>query len=194
MFEGILRLFRLTRESPAAFERAGYEYCLGVYERECARKETLERKAQVYLALVAVFVGAVFLKTDILTALEGWLKSSGDLQVQRCLLLGSAALFSIALIASLVSLLQAIRVRGYAPDAPVATVTALFSPESEFLPVQDEVTLYKKSAMALALAVESDRKLDDTKAFWISLSSYALLVTIASMLIFEATLAYVTIS
>ena len=194
MLEWIFRLLGSPRENPTAFERARYEYCLGVYERESARKETLERKAQVYLALIAVFVGAVFLKTDVLTALAKLLDTSGDIPVQRSLLLVAAALFSFAIIVSLAALLLAIHVRGYAPDAPVATVTALFSPESEFLPAQDEVTLYHEAAMALALAVEADRKLNDVKAFWISVSSFALLGTIVSMVLFVGTLAYISLS
>jgi hypothetical protein len=194
MFEGILRFLCSPRKSPIAFERARYEYCLGIYERESARKETLERKAQVYLALIAVFVGAVFLKADVLTALANLLSSSGDIPVQGCLLLVATALFSVSLIVSLTSLLLAIHVRGYAPDAPVATVSALFAPESGFLPAQDEVTLYHEAAMALALAVEADRKLNDVKAFWISVSSFALLGTIIAMVLFVGTLAYISLS
>jgi len=194
MLEWIFRLLGSPRDNPTAFERARYEYCLAVYERESARKDSLERKAQVYLALIAVFVGAVFLKTDVLAGLAKLLGSSGDITILRSLLLVTAALFSVALIVSLTSLLLAIHVRGYAPEAPVATVTALFSPESQFLPTQDEVTLYHEAAMALALAVEADRKLNDVKAFWISVSSFALLGTIVSMVLFVGILAYLSLS
>ncbi len=53
-----------------AFEKARFEYCAKLYEREAARKETLEKKSQFLLSLVTLFLGAVFLKLDFLNTLH----------------------------------------------------------------------------------------------------------------------------
>jgi len=193
MLRRLAQWIRPSTDRSVAFERARYEYCLSVYEREGARRESLERKAQAYLTLAALFVGAVFLKADVLTALSDVLASQRDTATQRAVLLVTVVLFFVSLAVSLACLLFAMRVRGYAPEVPANTVTALFSPESEFLSKQDELTLHREAAMALALAVETDRKLNDVKARWIAASSWALFVTLLSMSLFISTLAYLAL-
>jgi cytochrome bd-type quinol oxidase subunit 2 len=182
-----------ARQDAQAFEKARYEYCLSLYERETARKDALERKAQLYLTLLALFVGAVFLKIDVLTGLSGLLNSSDTGSSDRVALLASAIVFSTALLASLLAVLIAIHVRGYAIEYPVQLVRALFETPSTFLPEADAATLHSEAAHALATAFEEDRRLNDRKAHWISVSAYALFGMLFALATFMAILAHVAL-
>ena len=44
------------REQQVAFEKARFEYCAKLYEREVERKETLEKKSQFLLSVVTLFL------------------------------------------------------------------------------------------------------------------------------------------
>ena len=181
------------KQKDAGFEGARYEYCLSIYERESARKDALERKAQLYLTLLALFVGAVFLKIDVLTGIGGLLRSPEMGTADHALLLGSALIFSLALLLSLIALLLAIHVRGYAIEHPSQVVRALFDTPSTFLPEANQATLYAEAAQALATAFEEDRKLNDKKAGWVSVCSYSLFVMLFALATFMADLAHLAL-
>jgi hypothetical protein len=173
------------------FERARYEYCLQIYEREVSRKDALERKAQLYLTLLALFVGAVFLKIEVLTGLRDLLRSSATASLDRGLLIISASVFSLSLLVSLACVLFAVHVRGYAIEYPSQLVTALFRLPSDFLSQPDEVILRAEGALALATAFEEDRKQNDRKARWISRASVSLFVMLFALAVILGALAYI---
>lgn len=182
-------------ETPAdgQFEKARYKYCLSLYERETARKDTLERKGQLYLSLLALFVGAVFLKIDVLSGLRDLLNSPTTGCTERAILLGSALLFAVALLGSLIAVLLAIQVRGYAIEYPSRFVRSLFSLPSDFLPQPDEPLLHREAALALATAFEEDRKLNDKKARCVEASSFLLFTMLLALSAFMAALAHVSL-
>ena len=181
------------KQKDEAFEEARYQYCLSIYERETARKDALERKAQLYLTLLALFVGAVFLKIDVLAGIGDLLRFSETKSSDHAFLLGSALAFSLALLASLLAVLLAIRVRGYAIEHPSQLVRALFDAPSAFLPEVDKATLHAEAAQALATAFEEDRKLNDRKAGWISACSYSLFIMLLALAIFMGALAHLAL-
>ena len=47
------------------FEKERLEYCIKAYERELDRKKSIENKAKLYLSIITLFVGAVFLKISL---------------------------------------------------------------------------------------------------------------------------------
>jgi hypothetical protein len=65
-------------EQVTAFERARFEYCALGFQEESGIKEQLERKAEIYLAFITLFLGTVFLNLDFLLNLGGVLTQSAN--------------------------------------------------------------------------------------------------------------------
>jgi hypothetical protein len=169
-----------------AFAKARYEYCLQLYKREQERKDILEKKAQFYLSLVTLFLGALVLKVENIETIRSLLRNP---QKQTATILYiSSAIFLVSLAVALISILLAVHVRGYLIEHPVDLISALFSSEPGYLDANTELELYTSTAKSYALATESDRVINEHKSRWVQISSLSVFVALLSFVILYGSL------
>lgn len=159
-----------------AFAKARYEYCLYIYKNEQDRKILLEKKAEFYLSLITLFLGALVLKMDFIAEIKEILKSTPSLLLTQILyIVGSVSVFSLGM--ALFSVLLSVHVRGYFVEHPVDLISSLFNLNSEYLAARTDTELYSSTAKSYALATESDRIVNSNKSKWVQLSSLFLLIS-----------------
>ena len=158
-----------------AFAKARYDYCFQLYKSEQERKDAIEKKAQFYLSLVTLFLGAIVLKLDFLKDSVGMLPKNLPPDLTTILYIAGGT-FLVSLSISLMSILFSVHVRNYLIEHPADLTSALFSSTSEYLGENTVAELYTSTAMSYALATESDRIINERKSTWIRLSSFFLLV------------------
>ena len=172
------------REQQVAFEKARFEYCAKLYEREAERKETLEKKSQFHLSVITLFLGAMFLKMDFLETLR-------ELIVQKSIptpLAWSTDLSIIALalslLISLIAVLQSMRLQRFKNEYPADIISSLFAPNSKYLEDENEPSFLEATAMSYAIALEFNSKINDRKATWVKVSWFGVLVAAISLAVF----------
>ena len=176
---------KLMPKERLAFEKARFDYCAKVYEREKARKETLERKSDFYLSFVTLFMGAVFLKMDSLKTLGEVITQVATSPALRGLLYFSITITAISLLTALVAILESMRLRTFATEYPPAFTDALFAPDSTYLDEQDEPSLLRANAMGYAIALELNTEINQKKANWINVAArgvFAAVISLAALL------------
>jgi hypothetical protein len=173
-----------------AFAKGRYEYCLQLYEREQGRRETLERKAQFYLSLVTLFLGALVLKFDFLVEIRDLLMARTPSTLFMTLLYVSGGIFLIAIALALFGILMAVQVRGYILESPADLMSALFSSHPGYLSAYTEAELYTSVAKSYVLATESDRGVNNRKSRWVELTSYSIIAGILSFSLFYGLVAF----
>ena len=87
----------------SSFEKVRMDYCARVFEREAGRKEILEKKAQFYLSLVSLALGAVFLKLEFLEDIATLLSREGTPLLAANVILAAAVVTGAGLIYALVA-------------------------------------------------------------------------------------------
>jgi hypothetical protein len=165
-----------------AFAKARYEYCFQLYKREQERKDILEKKAQFYLSLVTLFLGALILNVENTEKILDLLQGSGFF-VDIC-----SGVFFVSLGFSLISILLSVHVRGYLIEHPVDLISTLFGSESGYLDANTELELYTSTAKSYALATESDRVVNEYKSKWVQISSLSIFVALLSFVILYGSL------
>jgi hypothetical protein len=180
------------REQQVAFEKARFEYCAKLYERETERKETLEKKSQFLLSVITLFLGAMFLKLDFLETLR-------ELIVQKSIsatLIWSIDLSVIALalslLISLIAVLQSMRLQRFKNEYPANIVSSLFAPNSKYLEGENEPSFLRATAMSYAIALEFNSRINDRKAMWVKISWFGVLAAAISLAAFLSLFAYIS--
>jgi hypothetical protein len=161
-----------------SFEKARFEYCKEIFEREELRKENLEKKAQFYLSFVTLFLGAVFLKVEYLSDIRDIISQASQVTT---IILVSLILLGLSLLAAIITVLMSVRVRGYQAEYPEDFAEALHSVSKGYIEKMDEATLLNQTALSYAIAVEANRKINGKKAWWVKLSMYCIFVAVISL-------------
>ena len=180
------------REQQVAFEKARFEYCAKLYEREAERKETLEKKAQFLLSVITLFLGAIFLKMDFLETLQ-------ELTVQKSIsvpLIWSMNLpiiaLALSLLISLIAVLQSMRLQSFKNEYPANIISSLFAPDTKYLENEDEPSFFRATAMSYAIALEFNKRNNDRKAVWVKVAWFGVLAAAISLAAFLSLFAYVS--
>lgn len=180
------------REQQVSFEKARFEYCAKLYEREAERKETLEKKAQFLLSIITLFLGAIFLKMGFLETLQ-------ELTVQKSLsvpLIWSMNLpivaLALSLLISLIAVLQSMRLQRLKNEYPANIISSLFAPDTKYLKSEDEPSFFRATAMSYAIALEFNKRNNDRKAVWVKVAWFGVLAAAISLAAFLSLFAYVS--
>lgn len=180
-------------EPLAAFEKARYQYCKELFERERARKQSLENKAQMILSLVTLILGVIFFKLEFFKQLNDLLENNC---VARSVLVSmylTLSILGVCLWVALYSVLRAIRLQVYKEEHPKNFITSVFAPQSDYLPEETQTSFYKATAMSYAIALEQNSNVNDKKASWVRYSWYSLISAAVLLAVFIALYAYVSL-
>lgn len=169
---------------PYEFDRARYEYCKELFERERQRKDGLENKAQIVLSVVTLLVAAIFLNVDVLGSLRERFAAQ-SLPVQLVIGVILAGLI-VSLAATLYFVLRSIGLQAYKSEHPKHLVTFLFDPDRDVARTQDPAIFYQAAAERYAIALEINTAVNDEKAKWVRYSWTAMLSAGAFLVAFLA--------
>lgn len=186
----------MTIKDETGFEKARYEYCAKIFEKEKNRKEILENKAQFYLSFITIFagfVGAIFLNVDFLNYLENALNH----KLGSIIVLGmfvSSTTMVISILTSFFAIIKTVSLQKYKNEHPNNVVYALFSPETIYLESMDEASIFRAAALGYVIALTHNMKINDKKTKWIKVSSFAVFATCVSLFLFIALVLYITLT
>ena len=169
-------------EEKIAFEKAKFEFLKDMNEKENERKENLEKKAQFYLSLNIIILGAFLFKTDIFNYLKKFLNHCGITPFWKYSTIIALLCLGVFILASLVGILFAISIQKYLKKYPNKPSNTLFEPDSSFIVEEKREILYRKLARGYAFALESSSNQNEKKAKWAKISAFCILVS-ASILV-----------
>jgi len=175
------------------YEKARFEYCEKLYEREMARKETLEKKAQFILSFITLFLGVIFFRLDFFTTLSTLITKQRIPTSLVWTLYISLSVLALSLLLSLLSVMQAIRLQKFKEEHPKYFISSLFAPNSEYLKHHDEASLFKATAMSYAIALEHNSSINDQKARWVRYSWLGIIPAALSLALFLLVFAIISI-
>jgi hypothetical protein len=179
-------------EKQVAFDKARFEYCAKLYERETERKETLEKKSHFLLSVVTLFLGAMFLKMDFLETLrELFAQKSISAPLIWSINL-SIVVLALSLLASLIAVLESMRLQRFKNEYPANIVSSLFGPDSKYMEDENEPSFLRATAMSYAIALEFNSRINDIKAMWVKASWFGVLAAAISLAIFLSLFAYIS--
>lgn len=181
------------RVERVAFERARLEYCQRIFEREEERREGLERKAQFYLSFLTLVLAAVFIKPDYLNVIRDTV-AGGPVPAVAAILIASTAILGLSLLFGVITIMAAVRVRKYRGEFPGDLTDALFAPDSPYLTEKSEAHMICITAMNYAVAVETNRVLNDRKGAWLRLTAAAAQIAALSLTALLATMTILAIA
>ena len=184
----------LTPEEQTAYEKARYEYCLQIFNREKERKENLEKKSQFYLSLVALFLGAIFFKPEFLDLLGSYLSDRAIAVSGKIGLVFSLVVLAVSLFVTLFAILRAMGLQKYTGEFPANLFDSLFDSNSKFIEDKSEGGFYRATAMALAVALENHLEGNRKKAYWVKLSSYSMIAGVFSLAVLLGIVTYISVS
>lgn len=180
------------REQLIAYEKARFEYCAKLYEREVERKETLEKKSQFLLSIITLFLGAIFLKMVFFETLQKlFVQKNISITLTWLVYIPMIAL-AIALLISLIAVLQSMRLQRFKNEYPENIISSLFAPNSKYLESKDEPSFLSATAMSYAIAVEFNKKNNDRKAVWVKVAWFSVLAAAISLATFLSLFAYIS--
>lgn len=179
-----------SSDEQVAFEKARYEYCFKLYEKEVERSEALEKRAQFYFSFITLILGAIFLNIEFFEKVKAIAAQSKVPMLATYVFYISTIVLGLSLIASLMSLLEFIRLRAYVPKYPENFVSSLFAPDSKYLPDKTEKGLLRETALSCALALEFNIRITNKRTKWIQVSFTCIVFAVLSLFIILATVAY----
>lgn len=191
---------QLEREPPdaseerVAFEKARLEYCLDVFNREEARREQLERKAQFYLSFITLILGALFFQAENLTLVAELIRKENVAPLLITITYITIIILGLSILFSVMAVLGVTRLWSYRGPYPEEFVFALFSPESDFIDEQNQEDFIRTSALNFAIALDFNKTINDRKSRWIMLSSYSIFLTVVMLAVLLAILVYLSIT
>lgn len=167
-------------------EKATEEYALREYEREVARDESLQTKAQFYLTFFTAFLTAIFLSQDQIKYLAGLLSNEDVFSVSKLLVGAALVLLTLGLLLTLGGVLYAFKVRAYEAPRPQQFTTELFPTQQR--PTEQEaqgvqVRLHESSGRSYASATDSARGHNDDKAKGIRAASFGVIIAAVGLAI-----------
>lgn len=172
------------------FEKSRLEYCLDLFNREEDRREQLEKKSQFYLSFITLFLGAIFLKTESLIYLREIQANPSISGILLTLFYLMILILAGLILFSVIAILQVTRLWSYRGPFPKDLVTALFSPESDFMEENDEAGLIRASALHYAIALEINTSINDRKSRWTMISSLGIFCSVLAFAILIGMMVY----
>jgi hypothetical protein len=160
------------------FAKARFDYCLQLYERERKRKESLEQKAQFYLSLVTLFMGALLFKPDLFNEIQDRLSAGSVPAPGVPLLYGAGGVLVFSLLFAMLCVLMSVQVRGYLSEHPARLMDSLFNKNSSYLAEQSPAAFHTATAANYAMATRSDSDKNDQKSMWVRWASYSVLAAV----------------
>lgn len=177
----------------ASFEKARYEYCVALYEKETKRNAGLETRIQFYFSFITLVLGAIFLKFDFFEKVKDLFAHNKVPIFISYILLISIAILGLSLLVSAFSILAFARLRTYIRTYPDNLVTALFAPNTQYLRAKTEEDFYEATAMSCALALESNVRVTDQQVKWVQMCSVSTYLIVLSLFIILSVSAYLLI-
>lgn len=181
-------------EERVAFEKARLEYCLDVFNREEARREQLERKAQFYLSFITLILGALFFQAENLTLVGELIGNENVAPLLTTITYITIIILGLSILFSVMAILGVTRLWSYRGPYPEEFVFALFSPESDFIDEQNQEDFVRASALNFAIALDFNKSINDHKSRWIMLSSYGIFLTVVMLAVLLAILVYLSLT
>jgi hypothetical protein len=160
--------------------RAKYEYCAKLFRQESENFEYLERKAQIFSSLIAIFLGAIILNTDFLEVVKE-LVSSGALGIFSNLLYFLLIILSLSIFAGLAILASVVRVQYWMVEHPDNLAYSLYAPNSDLLQENDELHFLNEMGYRYTLAIEYNRKMTESKSKKLELATWCILTSIFAL-------------
>jgi uncharacterized membrane protein (DUF485 family) len=173
----------LTPEEQVAYEKARYQYCLQIFNREEERREILEKKSQFYLSLVALFLGAIFFKPEFLDLMGNYLTDKTISIVAKIGLYISLGVLAVSLFLTMIAILKSMWLQKFKGEFPKNLFESIFDPQSKFIDEKNESGFYRATAMALTVALENNVDVNNDKSKWVRLSSYSIITGVFSLAI-----------
>jgi hypothetical protein len=177
-------------EEDLLFSKARYEYCLLIFNKEDAKQEILEKKTQYYLSIITLIIGAIFIKMDFLPTFQEN-RILQEVFIIRIIMILSLIVLFFALLISLFSIFQSIKVRKFINYYPEEIFDKLFNPKEGFLESNNRIEFYDNSAKCFSVAIESKKSIIGKKAFWLQVTAVCFSMAIISLSIFLALLLFV---
>ncbi len=171
-------------------ERERLNYCHQLFELEWKRKEQLEKKAQFYMTLIALVLGAMSLKGGLLDHVREAITSAAVGQSVKMLIFVELSVLGVAIITSLVIILKVMALRTYRRPRPPNLVTALYDPTVRADRDQNIVELLEEIATNYAIAVEANGESNGQKSVWLARAFLGALATLVAFAFLMATLIY----
>jgi hypothetical protein len=168
------------RMQEIALAEARLNYCKSLYSMEMKRKENLENKAQFYLSLVTLFLGAFLLKFEFFTFLQTSISQNEGIAWLNIIILLSVLTLGLSALTALAAVMMALRLQNYKDQGFEPLFDTLFHPDS---PYQDKLLLQRDIAAMYALATEHNIKQNQQKTQWIKLTSISVMSLIMSLTI-----------
>ncbi len=157
------------------FQRVRFEFCVSAYIRELERKESLEKKSQFFVSLLTLILGALFLNADMLAKVNALTLASIALNMLFNIF---ATILVISLSVALISVLFSLWLQDYVREYPKNIVSSLFDPNSTCTENKTPSLLLESLAMNCALALEINKRTNDRKAKWVTISSVFTLISV----------------
>lgn len=189
----VTKIDREVREQEVAFEKARFEYCFKLYEKEIEHSETLERRSQFFLSFITLILGALFLNLDFFEKVKNIVINGITSQFVIYTLYFSTIILALSLLVSILSILEFNRLRVYIRKYPENIITALFSPDSNYLPEKTEKGLFYATAMSYAIALEFNAKITDQRAKWVQVSSISTFFVALSLFVILGIVAFLLV-
>jgi hypothetical protein len=171
-----------------AFEKTRYDYCKNLFEKEVSRIDMLEKKAQTYLTLTALFIGAIFLNMKSFSEFLSTVQTSSRLSPKVFYI--PLILLCICLLGSLFSVLQSIRIRNWRGGYPVDITSTLFSPNSKYIHGSNEAEFFAMLALEYILAWDYNHNINNSKAKWTQISAHLIIYAALSIFILIGMIIY----
>jgi hypothetical protein len=177
-------------EKQIAFEKTRFEYCVKIYDRELERKDNLEKRAQFYLSIVTLILGGVFFNIDFFNTIGNLIASNSSNSSIVSLVYFFLGITIIALIVSIIGILQTMEVKRYKTAYPARIISSLFSPNSTYFEKESETDFLRATAMSYAIVLETNRKINDSKTIWIRATSFGIFTVVISFAAIVSLVAY----
>lgn len=168
----------------SAFERERLRFCERIYELERLRAENIERKAQIYLTLLTLLLGAVSLRIDSWGAIRQLLMTMWHHHpVSAGLIVIEAILCAGAIASSLLFVALVFQPRSREKVYPRNPVDRLFTSSTA---AGGEPELMRDNAERYARAVEENNRINTSLSRWLVRAAF---MTVASLFLFGILLA-----
>jgi hypothetical protein len=174
-----------------ALEKTRLEHCITLTDREAKRQQALETKAQFYLTFVTVFLGAIFLNLEFATSLDTLISAPNTPAYLRSAVLIDLSFIAVLILIALIGIFESIRVKDYKEAYKSDLTLELFGYDLENTKPQRVEILVKDIAIAYSLALEHNKEINDSKAFWLKITSYCILAITLSVAVLLAMTSYV---
>lgn len=162
--------------------RAKFEYCANLYKQVSDNFEYLERKAQLFLSFITIFLGVIALNADFIKIVVDTLKNNRLGAVGDYALYVSMGVFIVFAFLALIALASSIRGQYWMVEYPENLAFSLYAPNSDFLKKHNEISFLNAIGFSYTVAIEHNREINDRKYARIEVATWCIYASIFSLL------------